>query len=180
MAAHVWAESGRSPCGWTLPGPSRWRRPPGPRTSCWAPVPSAPPSLDRDGGDRLACGPAWDVAPSTGKQAYCKCTWSHIICLSLHFYCRIFSDLTIFMCDVDVRHVFLFTVKCLNGASNIKKSHIHLQQWTNRSAPNNFEIVFIYSFYLKAARLKYQIHRAKTVIKDYRYKLLYIIWRKDL
>lgn len=47
LASYVWVKSGRPLCGWTLPGPSRWRLPLGPHRSCWAPVPSAPRSLGR-------------------------------------------------------------------------------------------------------------------------------------
>lgn len=144
MATHGWAESGRSPCGWTLPGPSRWQRPHGPHTSCWAPVPSAPLSLDRDGGDRLAC----DLCKLLPLMPVFFCCFfisfllPHLKALSVTIYWRasvlqvhltshhllIFvflllstCYLTIFMCDVDVLDVFLFILKCLKGASNIKK-----------------------------------------------------------
>lgn len=48
LSAYGWVKSGRSPCGWTLPDPSRWQLPLEPRTSCWAPVLSAPLLLWRD------------------------------------------------------------------------------------------------------------------------------------
>lgn len=78
------------------------------------------------------------------------------------------------MCNVDVLDVFLIILKCLNGVSTIKKKslgfafnsgQIEVRQRLHATT-NNFEIVFIYSFYFKAACLKYQVHRAKTVIKD--------------
>lgn len=48
LASYVWGGSGRPLCGWTPPGPFRWRLPLGPRRLCWAPAPSAPRSLARE------------------------------------------------------------------------------------------------------------------------------------